>query len=81
MPLISIGAVYLVVWWLCLFIMLPLGAHSQHDAGEVVHGSEPGAPALLRLWPKLLATTLLAAVLTGLLLWGLTNPALREYWR
>ena len=77
----SIIAIYLVVWWLCLFMILPFGARSQRDAGEVVAGSEPGAPALLRLWPKLLVTTLLAAVLTAGLFWALSNPVLREYWR
>jgi predicted secreted protein len=77
----SIIAIFFVVWWLCLFMILPIRARSQSDAGEVVHGTEPGAPAVLRMWPKLLATTLLAAVLTALLFWGLSNPVLREYWR
>lgn len=81
MQFASLLAVYFVVWWLTLFMVLPFGARSQVDAGEVIRGSEPGAPAVLRLWPKLLITTLVAAVLTALLLWGLTNPVLREYWR
>ena len=81
MQFASLLAVYFVVWWLTLFMVLPFGARSQVDAGEIIRGSEPGAPAVLRLWPKLLITTLVAAVLTALLLWGLTNPVLREYWR
>lgn len=81
MPYGSIIAIFLVVWWLCLFVILPLGARSQTDAGEVVRGSEPGAPALLRLWPKLMATTVLAAIVTAGLFWVLSNPILREYWR
>jgi predicted secreted protein len=77
---ISIFAVYFVVWWLSLFMVLPFRVHNQVDAGDWVHGSERGAPVILRLWPKLLAASLLAAVLTALLLWGLSTPLLREYW-
>jgi predicted secreted protein len=81
MQIASLVAVYFVVWWLTLFMVLPFGARSQVDAGDVLRGSEPGAPAVLRLWPKLLATTVLAAVFMALLMWGLSNPVLREYWR
>jgi predicted secreted protein len=75
------AAVYLVVWWLCLFMVLPFRVRNQIDEGEWVEGSERGAPRLARLWPKLLVTTLLAAAVSGLLLWALGNPILREYWR
>ena len=81
MTLFSWIAIYFVLWWLCLFLVLPFGVHNQVDAGEVVQGSEPGAPAILRLWPKLLATTALAAIVQVLLMWGLSNPILQEYWR
>lgn len=81
MPIFTYAAVYFIVWSVCLFAVLPWGAHSQRDAGSVVPGSEAGAPALLRLWPKFLATTILAAVVTALLFWALSNPILREYFR
>ncbi|GHA10602.1 hypothetical protein GCM10007989_00980 [Devosia pacifica] len=77
----SIIAIYFVVWWLCLFMVLPWGARSQSDAGEVTPGTEPGAPALFRIWRKLLITSVLAALLSVLLVWALGNPTLREYWR
>jgi predicted secreted protein len=81
MPIVTVIAVYFIVWWLCLFLVLPFRVKNQVDEGTWVQGSERGAPALFRLWPKLLATTLLAGVITALLLWGLSNPLLREYWR
>jgi predicted secreted protein len=82
MPLITIFAIYFVVWWLCLFVVLPFRVRNQVDAGEWIEGTERGAPAgLFRLWPKLLAATLLAAVVTVLLFWALSNPALQDYWR
>jgi predicted secreted protein len=81
MPVISYIAVYVVVWWICLFAVLPWGAHSQHDAGTVVRGSDPGAPALFRFWPKFVANTVLAAIVTALLFWLLGNSALQAYLR
>lgn len=73
-------AIYFIVWWLCLFIVLPFRVRNQVDEGAWVQGTERGAPSIARLWPKLLATTVLAGVVTGLLLWGLTADWLQEYW-
>lgn len=56
-------AIYFVMWWITLFIILPFGVRSQHETGDVVTGSEPGAPARPLLWWKLLWNTLLSAVL------------------
>lgn len=74
-------AIFFVVWWLCLFLVLPFKVRNQVDEGSYIQGTERGAPAILRLWPKLLITTLLALVVTGLLLWGLSAEWLQEYWR
>ncbi|RYE83730.1 MAG: DUF1467 family protein [Hyphomicrobiales bacterium] len=81
MPILTILAVYFIVWWLCLFVVLPFRVKNQVDVGEHVPGTERGAPAgVFRFWPKLLVTSLLAAVVTGLVFWGISNPFLREYW-
>jgi predicted secreted protein len=53
---------YFVIWWTGLFAVLPFGVRSQAEAGDVVSGSEPGAPAMPALREKALWTTLLAAV-------------------
>ena len=77
----SLLAVYFVIWWLSFILVLPIGSRSQAEVGgEIIRGSDPGAPAVLRMWPKLLAATLLAAAFTALLFWGLSNPVLKEYW-
>jgi len=80
MTWVSYAAIYLVVWALCLFVVLPFGVRSQHEAGDVIRGSERGAPMMPMLWWKVLATTVLAAIVTAVLLWLLSNPVLREYW-
>jgi predicted secreted protein len=54
---------YLVLWWLSLFVVLPLGVRSQVEDGDVVDGSEPGAPSQPRLKRKLIQTSVLALIL------------------
>ena len=54
-------ALYFVVWWTALFAVLPFGARSQAEAGDILPGSDPGAPALPRLNEKAIWTTLVAA--------------------
>jgi predicted secreted protein len=55
-------ALYFVIWWILLFAVLPFGVRSQAESGEVVHGSEPGAPALPALREKAIWTTLVASI-------------------
>jgi predicted secreted protein len=56
-------ALYFVVWWTALFAVLPFGAQSQIEAGEVTVGTEPGAPAAPALREKALWTTLGASAI------------------
>lgn len=81
MTLISWIAVYIIIWWICLFLVLPFGVRNQADAGEVVAGTEPGAPIVFRIWKKLLITSVLAVGVQSVLLWALSNSVLQEYWR
>jgi predicted secreted protein len=75
MTLGTVIAIYFLLWWVVLFAVLPWGARSQDDSGEVTPGTDPGAPAVHRIWIKLLWTTLIAtalfAVLAGLYRSGL----------
>lgn len=59
-------AVYFLFWWLSLFVILPFGAQSQAEVGEVQSGTEPGAPAKLRIWRKLFINTVFSAILFGM---------------
>ena len=60
------AAIYFVIWWTVLFAVLPWGVQSQHEAGEILPGSDPGAPARPLLVRKAIATTLLSAVIMAL---------------
>ena len=60
---ISTGfAIYFVVWWIVLFLTLPFGVRSQHEDGESVPGTDPGAPVASQMGRKLIWTTILSAV-------------------
>ena len=56
-------AIYFVLWWLVLFLVLPFGIRSQAEAGEAVPGSDPGAPVLPRMLRKLIWTTVLSIII------------------
>lgn len=58
-------AIYFVLWWVVLFAVLPFGARSQQESGEVSLGTDPGAPVLARMGRKLLWTTLISSVIFG----------------
>lgn len=56
-------ALYFVIWWILLFAILPFGIRSQVESGEVVAGTEPGAPSVPALQEKAIWTTLVASII------------------
>jgi len=63
MSLISALAIYFVIWWLTLFLVLPWGVHTQAEADDVVPGSAPSAPMNPHLGRKIFANTLISAAI------------------
>jgi predicted secreted protein len=63
MPVTTAIAVFFLIWWIVLFAVLPWGVRSQQEGGEVVPGTDPGAPTIPRLGRKLLWTTIVSAVI------------------
>jgi predicted secreted protein len=55
-------AIYFVIWWIALFVVLPWGVRSQHESGAMAPGTDPGAPVLTNLGQKLIWTTVVATV-------------------
>ncbi|HEX4410513.1 MAG TPA: DUF1467 family protein [Xanthobacteraceae bacterium] len=60
-------AAFVLIWWVTLFMVLPWGIRSQHEAGERALGTDPGAPASVSIGKKLLWTTLVAVVIYAVL--------------
>jgi predicted secreted protein len=52
-------AVYFVIWWITLFIVLPFGVRREES---VTVGNDPGAPQKSLIGLKLLINTLVALV-------------------
>lgn len=81
---VTATVVYLLIWWVVLFAVLPWGVRSQEEAGEVAAGTERGAPAVPRVWLKLAVTSAIAAVLfalvAGLILSGVFSFAVEAPW-
>jgi len=50
-------ALFFTIWWLVIFAVLPFGIRSQHEAGEIVPGTDPGAPVTTRLGRVAMITT------------------------
>ena len=60
------AVVFAIVWWLILFMVLPFGAAPRDD---VEPGMATSAPAKPRMAVKLAITTVLAALVTALIVW------------
>ena len=63
MSLTTSLAIYFIVWWTVLFAVLPWGVRSQVESGDVVPGTDPGAPAIPKLGNKMLWTTIIATIM------------------
>jgi predicted secreted protein len=57
MSLVSGLAIYFVIWWLVLFLVLPFGVRSQHEMSDVTLGTDSGAPHQPWIVRKVIATT------------------------
>ena len=57
-------AIYFIVWWIVLFAILPFGVRTSEEAGEEsAPGFAESAPHRPRLLPKMVATTVVSAII------------------
>lgn len=56
---------FAVVWFMTLFIVLPLRPKTQGDTGRIVPGTPSSAPDNIQIKHKFLITTLAALVIWG----------------
>jgi predicted secreted protein len=61
-------AVYFIIWWLMLFVVLPFGHRSQDDENNVTPGTVSSAPANFSFGKVILRTTLVSGVVFGIYL-------------
>ncbi|HBZ45035.1 MAG TPA: DUF1467 domain-containing protein [Maritimibacter sp.] len=62
------GAVlFVVVWFMTMFIVLPITLRTQGEDGDVVPGTHEGAPSNFKLGRTMLITTLVTLPLWGII--------------
>jgi len=59
----SLFVMYLLIWWVTLFAVLPFGVRGQVEEGDIVRGSEPGAPVQSDMKRKFKMTTVIATII------------------
>ncbi len=65
-------AIYFVIWWLTLFMVLPWGNRAI-DVADVVKGQDAGSPHRPRLWQKMALNTVLAAIVWAIFYLGVSS--------
>lgn len=66
MNITSAIVLFAVLWFLALYLILPLFVRSQEEAGEVEPGTSAGAPDKPLMKKKLIWTTISAVVMWGI---------------
>ena len=69
-------AIYFIMWWLVFFAVLPFGVRSQDEHGDIVPGSDPGAPAVHGLKIKFVWTTAVATIVFAVFYWAYVTKAI-----
>ena len=74
--------VYVLIWWMIFFCVLPLGIQSKKDKfKERIDGIDPGAPNNPKIGKKFLITTIITSIIFSVIYYlvefNLLN--LREY--
>lgn len=66
-------ALYFIVWWLTLFVVMPFGLRTQGESGEVVPGTPASAPSQPQLIRMFATNTVVATLVFGTLYLALTQ--------
>lgn len=64
---VSAAAIFFLIWFLCLFVILPFGIKTDREMGvEPQSGNAESAPHQFNALRIMLRTTILAAIIFGL---------------
>lgn len=59
--------VFVILWWLILFLILPRNISSQENDGYITKGTDPGAPSNPKIVKKLILTTAITTILFAII--------------
>jgi|TARA_B100000767_G_C19270200_1_gene331011 predicted secreted protein len=74
--------VFVLIWWIVFFSLLPVGIKSQNQKFEKkIEGTDPGAPKNPKIGLKFLCTTIITAIIFIGIYYMVSNDHLnlREY--
>lgn len=83
----SLFVMYLIIWWVVLFGILPIGIKGQAESNDIVKGSEPGAPVDSQIKKKFIITTIVATIIwaitcaiivSGLVSWDMFGALVKQ---
>ena len=63
MPITSALVLFAVIWFLTLFIVLPLRLQTQGDVGKIEPGTHAGSPENPKMKKRFMVTTVVALVI------------------
>lgn len=77
MSIVSALVLFAVIWFMVLFVVLPIRMETQGDRGEIVPGTHASAPANLQMAKKAKLVTLISAglwiVIAGVIISGVIS--------
>lgn len=65
-------AIYFVIWWVTLFLVLPWGNRAIKSE-DVAKGQDAGSPRQPRLWQKMLLNSVVAGVVWAALYFAFSS--------
>ena len=74
--------IYVMIWWIIFFSILPVGIQSNKEIfKESIEGADPGAPNNPKMAKKFLITTIITSILFIVIYYLVNNGFfnLREY--
>lgn len=75
MAITSAMVLFAVIWFMVLFVVLPLRLRTQGDDGEVVPGTHAGSPTDARIGLRFAVTTAVAVVV-----WAIAYTVIVSGW-
>ena len=84
MAITSALVLYAVIWFLVLFVTLPVGLRTQGDENEITEGTQAGAPANFRLKRTMIIVSIAALVVWAIVFTIIVSGAIsvRDFdWR
>ncbi|WP_371169390.1 DUF1467 family protein [Aliiroseovarius sp. 2305UL8-7] len=75
MSITAAAVLYVVIWFVTMFVVLPIGLRTQGDDGEIVPGTHAGAPSNFRL-----KRTLVIVTIAGTIVWAIVAGIIVSGW-